>query len=104
MRHLPTPDQSLDLIICLEGIEHVTVDIGKELIREVARVLSADGKIIMTNPLPDPNRPSNPYHVHEYESEELEVKVAPFFRKEFSEVFDISGVSIFYYVGKLYKS
>jgi ubiquinone/menaquinone biosynthesis C-methylase UbiE len=98
---LPFSINEFDLVICLEGIEHVPIEIGKQFIQESARILSDDGKIVLTNPLPDPVRPPNPYHIHEYDLEELEVFLKPYFEKQLEEIRKIGGVSIVYYVGKL---
>jgi ubiquinone/menaquinone biosynthesis C-methylase UbiE len=103
MSQLPFADETFDLVLCLEGIEHVPVDIGRRFVRETARVLTPSGNIIVTNPLPDPNRPPNPYHVHEYALDDLDALLKPFFQNEVQEVFDIDGVMIVYYVGRVEK-
>jgi len=101
MRQLVFEDKSFDLVICLEGIEHVPVEIAERFTREAARVLAPSGRIILTNPLPDPNRPKNPYHVHEYELDELKELLSPFFKTELSEIRNIGGIPIVYYVGEI---
>lgn len=103
MRQLPFADESLDLVICLEGIEHVPVEVGKKFLRETVRVLCSSGRIIVTNPLPDPKRPQNPYHVHEYDIGELEAILEPYFREELCQNRDVAGISIVYYVGRVCK-
>ena len=103
MRKLPFANESFDLVICLEGIEHVPVDVGEQFVREATRVLSTSGRIILTNPVPDPKRPPNPYHVHEYELEELETLLQPWFKTELCQIREIGGVSIVYYVGEVRK-
>lgn len=99
MTQLAFQDESFDLVICLEGIEHVPTEVGRKFVRQAARVLTPSGRIIVTNPLPDPKRQPNPYHIHEYELEELRALLEPFFYTEREEVRDIGGVSIVYYVG-----
>lgn len=103
MQHLPFADESFDLVTCLEGIEHVAVDVAEQFIREAVRVLSAAGQIILTNPLPDPDRPSNPYHIHEYKLDELDTLVEPWFKKRLREIRTISGVRVIYFVGEVRK-
>jgi len=45
---LPLDDESIDYLICLEGIEHVPDKIG--LLREFNRVLKKDGELVLTLP------------------------------------------------------
>ena len=101
MRHLAFADESFDLVVCLEGIEHVAVEVGEQFIREAARVLSGSGRIILTNPLPDRNRPANPYHIHEYELEELDRLVDAWFKTELCKTRHVGGVPTVYYVGQV---
>ena len=103
MRQLPFADESFDLVICLEGIEHVPVDVGKQFIREAKRVLLPSGQIIVTNPLPDPKRLPNPYHVYEYKFEELRALLEPWFRTKLCDIRDIGGIPIVYYLGEVRK-
>jgi ubiquinone/menaquinone biosynthesis C-methylase UbiE len=103
MSQLPFGDETFDLVVCLEGIEHGPMDVGRRFVSEAARVLVPSGNIIVTSPLPDPNRPVNPHHVHEYTRAELDALLAPFFKNEAQEVFDMSGVMIVYFVGRVNK-
>jgi len=99
MRKLNLPSESFDLVICAEGIEHVPVDVGEQFVREAARVLTSNGRIIVTSPLPDPKRAANPYHVHEYTLEELEALLKGYFSQELCETYYVQRVPIIYYVG-----
>lgn len=103
MSQIPFTDETFDLVVCLEGIEHVPISIGHQFVKEAARVLTPSGNIILTNPLPDPNRPPNPYHIHEYTLDELDALLKPYFENEVQEVFDMAGVRIVYYVGRVTK-
>lgn len=73
MRNLEFPDSTFDVIICLEGFEHVTKEIGQAFIAETRRVLKNDGLLIMTCPIivEGGAHSGNPYHVYEYPEHEL---------------------------------
>ena len=47
-KDLPFPAESFDLVVCVEGIEHI--ENPHHLIREVRRVLKSDGKVVLTTP------------------------------------------------------
>lgn len=48
---LPIPSNSIDIVLCLDLIEHVKEDYT--LIKEISRVLKKDGKVILTTPMQD---------------------------------------------------
>lgn len=99
MGELPVAAGACDVVLCLEGIEHVSEVVGKAFVEEAARVLSPGGHVIVTSPIPDPRRPPNPYHIHEYEPDELEALFVPRFERTLWEVRGVAGVVIGYYVG-----
>lgn len=101
MEHLLFDDRSFDLMICLEGIEHVPVELAERFIQEAARVLSPSGRIILTNPIPDPDRAPNPYHIHEYTQKEFDSLLDPCFKTELCQIRKCENVSIIYYVGQV---
>jgi ubiquinone/menaquinone biosynthesis C-methylase UbiE len=72
MATLPFADRSFDLVSCLEGIEHVSKDIGRLFLAEASRVLRSSGRLIVSSPHCN-NAPhsGNPYHVYEYPPEEM---------------------------------
>ena len=73
---LPLPDASVDLVVSFETIEHLDAADQPRMLAEFARVLSADGVIVLSAP----NRPEysesrgyvNPYHRHEHDRAGLE--------------------------------
>lgn len=73
MQSIPLKDDSIDLIICLEGFEHVTKNTGTRFIEESKRVLRPDGLLIMTCPVLNEygRLTGNPYHLCEYLEYEL---------------------------------
>lgn len=48
---LPVQDNSIDIVLCLDLIEHVKEDY--KLIEEISRVLKTDGKVILITPMRD---------------------------------------------------
>lgn len=73
MRAIPLKDNSMDVVICLEGFEHVDEVAGAMFIRESKRILKEDGKLIITCPVLNEygNTTGNPYHLCEYPEEKL---------------------------------
>jgi ubiquinone/menaquinone biosynthesis C-methylase UbiE len=73
MESITVEDNSIDVVVCLEGFEHVREDIGIRFLEESKRVLKPDGSLIMTCPvLNEYGEPTgNPYHLYEYPEYEL---------------------------------
>ncbi len=75
--NLPVPDQSADIFISLETIEHLEKD--REFLSEVHRVLGPGGIFICSTPnrtVTNPgkeivDRPWNPFHIREYSEKEF---------------------------------
>lgn len=101
---LPLPTEIYDALVCLETIEHVADD--RKLLSEARRVIRPGGLFICSTPnrpviSPGRNlddRPTNPFHLREYDSAEL----ATLLRAFFSSV-DLYGQTPFpaSYVGRL---
>ena len=68
MEALPLESNCFDVVVCLEGLEHLYLSAAKLFLAEARRVLRGDGTIIVTVPLlKDGRRHSgNPYHFYEY--------------------------------------
>jgi ubiquinone/menaquinone biosynthesis C-methylase UbiE len=67
MEKLPFADNSFDIVLCLEGIEHVDENIGKKFIAEASRVLKPKGTLLVSSPRHKTKEHSgNPYHIIEY--------------------------------------
>jgi ubiquinone/menaquinone biosynthesis C-methylase UbiE len=73
MAELPVEDASYDVVICLEGFEHVPQTVGKSFLDESRRVLRPAGMLLMTCPVLNEygEDTGNPHHVYEYPEEEL---------------------------------
>ena len=59
--HIPVPNESFDIVLCTEMLEHVPEPI--EVIAEFARILKPGGKIILTAPLGSGIH-QEPYHYY----------------------------------------
>lgn len=69
LRDLPLADDSFDLVVCWEVIEHI--DEGARAIAELRRVLRPEGVLLVSSPNPDVYPSGNEHHVHEYRATEL---------------------------------
>ena len=72
---LPLPDESVDVVVSFETIEHLQSTDQPAMLAEFSRVLRPEGLLIVSSP----NRPEysdrrsyqNPFHVHELDRDEL---------------------------------
>jgi ubiquinone/menaquinone biosynthesis C-methylase UbiE len=69
LRALPFEDDSFDLVVCLEAIEHV--DDREGVLDELQRVTSPGGLLVLSSPNRDVYPPGNPHHIEEYTPDEL---------------------------------
>jgi SAM-dependent methyltransferase len=67
---LPFEDDSFDLVVCFEVIEHI--DEQEAALDELLRVMAPGGLLLVSSPNRDAYVPGNPHHVHEYTPAELE--------------------------------
>lgn len=71
---IPVADNSVDLIVSFETIEHVTEELQHAFLKECARVLKSSGMLIMSTPnkeiYSDQYNYVNEYHVHEFYHDE----------------------------------
>lgn len=80
-------NNSFDNVVSFQVIEHIKDDIS--LVREVARVLRPEGKFILTTPNAPMSLTRNPWHVREYNVDELTNMLACDFSKV--EAFGVVG-------------
>lgn len=72
MDALAFPDAAFDVVCCLEGIEHVSPEVGRAFLGEVHRVLVSGGTLLLSSPYCKMRAHSgNPHHVHEYAPAEI---------------------------------
>jgi 2-polyprenyl-3-methyl-5-hydroxy-6-metoxy-1,4-benzoquinol methylase len=79
IRELQFEEDSFDLIVCFETIEHI--DDAESALTEFRRVLRPDGLLLLSSPDPEVYPPGNEHHVHEYKPEELVGLVSRHFSK-----------------------
>jgi 2-polyprenyl-3-methyl-5-hydroxy-6-metoxy-1,4-benzoquinol methylase len=80
MGHLELPSSTIDVVSCLEGIEHVPPAVGASFVRECGRVLRPGGLLILSSPhCNDKPHSGNPYHMKEYQPHEIRRLVKPLF-------------------------
>jgi 2-polyprenyl-3-methyl-5-hydroxy-6-metoxy-1,4-benzoquinol methylase len=70
---LPWPDESFDLVVCFEALEHVQQQ--ERVLDELVRVLRPSGILMVSSPNPRVYPAGNPFHVHELTPEELQAAV-----------------------------
>ena len=66
---LPFADGEFDCVVSFQVIEHIEEDIA--CVREVARVLRPGGKFVVSTPNAPMSLTRNPWHVREYNADEL---------------------------------
>jgi 2-polyprenyl-3-methyl-5-hydroxy-6-metoxy-1,4-benzoquinol methylase len=95
MARLDFPDSSFDVVVCLEGIEHVPVEVGRCFLKEGERTLRPGGLLLLSSPYCRTMEHSgNPFHIHEYQSNEIQALVSELFVIEniFTQDIDIMRV------------
>ena len=97
MSRLQFTDSSDDVICCLEGIEHVPVDVAQQFLAEANRVLRPDGLMLISSPYCRTRAHSgNPYHIHEYRPEEIGAAVSRHFTVQETESRDVDILTVLY--------
>jgi ubiquinone/menaquinone biosynthesis C-methylase UbiE len=77
MSKLDFEDDSFEVISCLEGIEHVPVEIGGKFLKESERLLRPGGILLLSSPFCRTMAHSgNPFHIHEYQPDEIKSAVS----------------------------
>lgn len=106
MASVPLPDKSIDVVVCLEGYEHVTKEIGNQFLDETLRILKKDGLLVMSCPviLPGGTHSGNPYHLYEPTEKEIQGVLGVKFKKIKLELFPGPDGDMMYFVGKPLES
>ena len=97
MARLEFGDSSFDVVACLEGIEHVPVEIGRCFLKESERTLRPDGLLLLSSPYCRTMKHSgNPFHIHEYQPEEIHALVSEFFAIETVTTQEVDIMKVLY--------
>lgn len=75
---IPLEDNQVDVVVTFETIEHI--EDYDTFMKEVSRVLSPDGLLILSTPNDIEFPEDNHYHVHEFEEDELTKLVKRYFK------------------------
>ena len=73
LTHIDFDDNSFDVVICMEGFEHITFLDGQKFLFEAKRVLKKNGLLILSTPLLRESKyhSGNIYHLCEYKEKEF---------------------------------
>ncbi|AKM79445.1 MAG: Methyltransferase type 11 [Candidatus Beckwithbacteria bacterium GW2011_GWB1_47_15] len=77
--HLPFPENSFDVVIAAEVIEHLRSP--QKMLTEAAKVLKPGGKMILTTPVKIGTKLSDTLHAQEFSPRELESSLARYFNQ-----------------------
>ena len=70
-------DNSIDYVVTFQVIEHIERD--QEFLQEIFRVLKKGGQLILTTPNKSMSLTRNPWHIREYNPQEMELLLQKFF-------------------------
>lgn len=75
-------NRKYDVIICMEGYEHVEQTVGLKFLENVQKALRPGGLLLMTCPVlsPEGKHSGNPYHLYEPDETDLMMIVSSRFR------------------------
>jgi radical SAM superfamily enzyme YgiQ (UPF0313 family) len=106
MACIPLTDDSIDTVVCLEGFEHVTKNVGEQFLDEAIRVAKPGGLLVMTVPviLEGGHHSGNPYHLHEPSRAELERLLCRRFETVSMDMVQGADGCIAYFVGRSRKT
>lgn len=107
MQDIPIPPDSVDVVICMEGFEHVNRETGVFFLSEVSRVLRFGGLLVMSCPilLSGETHSGNPYHLYEPTIEELYSSIMTVgFKILYSEIISGPDGHILYLAGNITKA
>lgn len=96
--HLPFQDNSFDIVVSFETLEHVNEEMQLKFLHEVKRVLASGGTLIISTPnkrfYSDLPRYSNPFHIKELYKDEFIQLLQRFYKtvNVVSQRFEVASV------------
>jgi 2-polyprenyl-3-methyl-5-hydroxy-6-metoxy-1,4-benzoquinol methylase len=97
MTNLGLRGECIDVVSCLEGIEHVPQEVGLRFLKECHRILRPGGLLLLSSPYCRTSSHSgNPYHLHEYQPDEIRDIVAVDFEIEDTVARDVDIMTVLY--------
>jgi len=102
MEDIYLPDNSVDVVVCLEGYEHISEITGIEFLAEAIRVLRKKGLLVLSCPIITFGRKhsGNPHHLYEPTIAEIYEILCSRFNLVKSEIFSGPDNPIMYFVGE----
>ncbi|WP_455380534.1 class I SAM-dependent methyltransferase [Acidihalobacter prosperus] len=102
MKSLRFEQDTFDVILCLEGFEHVNKDVGMSFLSATRRILKDGGLIIMTCPVipAGGSHSGNPHHLVEYHEDDFIELINEYFTCCRIEEIDAPDNPIIRFVGK----
>lgn len=95
---MPLEDNSIDIVVSFETIEHVSEELQKRFLIEVERVLKADGLLIISTPnkkiYSDLHNYHNEYHIKEFYEKEFVDFLSDYFKniRLFNQFFEVACI------------
>jgi len=101
MEDIHLENESIDVVVCLEGFEHVSKDIGISFLRETTRILRRDGLLVLSCPVitAGGKHSGNPHHLYEPTIADIYEILCSRFHLVKSEIFQGPDNPIMYFVG-----
>jgi lipopolysaccharide biosynthesis protein/SAM-dependent methyltransferase len=95
--HIPFEDDSFDVVVSFETLEHIGEKQQIQFLKEIKRVLKPQGLLVMSSPEKEVyslNCPDNPYHAHEINRDEFKSLISEQFQyhKPLSQNFFIGSL------------
>jgi len=95
---LDLEDNSIDVFVSFETLEHVPEDLQREFMKQVVRVLKPNGCLVVSTPnrkvYSDDRNYQNKFHVHEFYRDEFDVFISNYFSKYriYHQFFEVMSV------------